>query len=330
MKSGTWKKGDLSPSSLKMWLDCPRKWFYNYKRKIRGGDRDFFLMGNVFDEVLFEEFRHDIGQDIDPIIDLAADELKYRMKTSETLLRGDGVANSPVLNPDTLEFEGRKFTDDEIRDTVSMFRVWSRGLLKAVQDGEDGYGNKVNLPGIEEMQVECTYPIEVDGQTIRLRGYADILHTDGSVTDIKMASAWAPVMWTHGRVLSELQWLVYSLALNTTTFKYLVVDKLKQGRWPKQEAKAPSVRVITNHVYPRDVQHLKDIVTQFVRSTDYMTMGADNKGVFPPKPDYRGVQNALGRKTDEMLLTQNNFCQQLCDYKPLCFKECFSGEQRVQ
>ena len=156
------------------------------------------------------------------------------------------------------------------------------------------------------------------------------LNTDGSVTDIKMASAWAPVMWTHGRVLSELQWLVYSLAMNTTTFKYLVVDKLKQGRWPKQEAKAPSVRVITSQVYPRDVQHLKDIVTQFVRSTDYMTMGADNKGVFPPKPDYRGVQNALGRKTDEMLLTQNNFCQQLCDYKPLCFKECFSGDQRIQ
>ena len=230
MKSGTWKKGDLSPSSLKMWLDCPRKWFYNYKRKIRGGDRDFFLMGNVFDEVLFEEFRHDIGQNIDPIIDLAADELKYRMRTSETLLRGDGVANSPILNPDTLEFEGRKFTEEEIRQTVSMFRIWSRGLLKAVQDGEDSYGNKVNLPGIEDMQVECTYPIEVDGQTIRLRGYADILHTDGSVTDIKMASAWAPVMWTHGRVLSELQWLVYSLALNNTTFKYLVVDKLKQGR----------------------------------------------------------------------------------------------------
>ena len=74
MKSGTWKAGDLSASSLKMWGDCPRKWFYNYKRKIRGGDRDFFLMGNVFDEVLFEEFRHDIGQDIDPINDLAADE----------------------------------------------------------------------------------------------------------------------------------------------------------------------------------------------------------------------------------------------------------------
>ena len=60
------------------------------------------------------------------------------------------------------------------------------------------------------------------------------------------------------------------------------------------------------------------------------TLGADNKGVFPPKPKYGGVQNALGRKTDEMQLTQNNFCQQLCDYKPLCFKECFSGDSRIQ
>lgn len=330
MKSDTWKAGDLSASSLKRYGDCPRQWFYYYKRKIRGGDRDFFLMGNVFDEVLFEEFRHDIGQDIDPIIDLAADELKHRMVTSETLLRGDGVANSPILNPETLEFEGRKFTEEEIRATIRDFRVWSRGLLKAIQEGEDPYGNKVNLPGIVDMQVECTYPIEVDGKTVRLRGYCDILHTDGSVTDIKMASAWAPIMWTHGRVLSELQWLIYSLALNTTTFRYLVVDKLKQGRWPKQEAKTPSVRTITSQIYPRDVQNLKDIVTQFVRNTDYLTMGADNKGVFPPKPDYGGVQNALGRKTDEMKLSQNNFCQRLCDYKPLCFKECFTGDSRIQ
>lgn len=330
MKSGTWKAGDLSASSLKMWGDCPRKWFYNYKRKIRGGDRDFFLMGNVFDEVLFEEFRHDIGQDIDPIIDLAADELRHRMITSETLLRGEGVANSPVLNPETLEFEGRKFTEEEIRATIRDFRIWSRGLLTAVQQGQDGHGNIVNLPGIADMQVECTYPMEIDGKSIRLRGYCDILHTDGSVTDIKMASAWAPIMWTHGRVLSELQWLIYSLALNTTTFRYLVVDKLKQGRWPNQEAAAPSVRTITSKVLPRDVQNLTDMVTQFVRSTDYTTLGADNKGVFPPKPKYGGVQNALGRKTDEMKLTQNNFCQQLCDYKPLCFKECFSGDSRIQ
>ena len=42
------------------------------------------------------------------------------------------------------------------------------------------------------------------------------------------------------------------------------------------------------------------------------------------------VYNVQFMLVPEMLLTQNNFCQQLCDYKPLCFKECFSGEQRIQ
>lgn len=311
-----WEKTDLSPSRLKMWLDCPKKYEYNYVQRIKTGDRDFFFMGNVMDEVVLEEFRHDIGQAIEPIIQIAGDELLFRMKNSETLVHGLGAK------------AGQPFTEEEMLRVVMDFRTWARGFLSAIQNGEDTHGNKLSLPPITDMQVECFWPIEIDGQKIRVRGYADMLHSDGSVTDLKMASAWAPVRWTHGRILSELQWVMYSQGLNSNRFRYLVVDKLKTGRWPNQVAGPPSVRLLSTDVYPQDVQNIKDIIVQFVRSTDFLNF--HENGVFPPKPNYNGVANKMGREVKELKLTENNFCQNLCDYKERCFNDCFGGDFRKQ
>ena len=53
----TWQKNDISPSRLKMWMDCPRKYFYNYVQHLPKPGRDFFISGNVFDEIAMEMFR---------------------------------------------------------------------------------------------------------------------------------------------------------------------------------------------------------------------------------------------------------------------------------
>ena len=162
--------------------------------------------------------------------------------------------------------------------------------------------------------------------------------------------------------MSEMQWVPYSQALNTNDFRYIVTHKHKTGYKDKRKDGQPTVETFEVTVYPSDVERFKDLVTQFVRSTDFLN-GHEN-GVFPAVPDYGG--NALGwggapRKNicknkneagkvckhensttsinctvcsgsldnfNEYQLPQKNFCRKLCDFKDTCFKECFGGSFR--
>ena len=317
---GDWRRQDISPSRLKTFSDCPRKYFYQYVQKIKTPNRLYFLSGNVFDEIAMEEFRADPSQDVEPIVELAGDILHIRIKEAAADL------DKPLLNLDS-----SPVTEAQGLQEVMDFRTWTRGFLLAWQNGEDHLGNRFQMPPIADTQVQCIWPIQIDGQTIRINGFADITHTDGSVTDLKMASYWKSSRWTSGRIMSELQWVPYSQALNSNKFRYIVTDKHKSGWKDKRKADAPTVRTFDVDVYPQDVDNFKDLVTSFVRTTDFLNDHLD--GVFPPKPQYKGDETAFGqeaskKKFNEYSLPQVNFCRKLCDFKDTCFKECFGGTFR--
>tara|TARA_Y100000004_G_scaffold34919_1_gene37358 strand:- start:5408 stop:6418 length:1011 start_codon:yes stop_codon:yes gene_type:complete len=302
-----WEKTDCSPSRVAKYEMCPANYAYYYLQRLRSGDKDFFFMGNVLDEIAFEEFRFDMSQNVDDIVQLAGDEYYARMTSSETLTN----------------FKGEKFTEQEILDSTMNFRTWVRGFLEALQNGEDNTGRKVHLPVVADTQVEAFWTLNIDGQEVRMRGFSDILHEDGSVTDIKMASPIAQVIWTEGKIMSELQWVFYSQGLNTNKFRYLVLDKKKSRNGVAQP---PEVRVLPVNVYPSDVENVKNRITLFLRGSDFLN--GHKNGVFPAKPLYNGVANKFGGRPKDLQLTQNNFCQHLCDYKEMCFKEHFSGDKR--
>ena len=275
-----------------MWLDCPRKYFYNYIQHLYKPGRTFFLSGNVFDEVAMEMFREDTSQPVEPIVQLAGDVLRDRLDHNsewykKNLVRG---INRDATFDDLKKLDGSTVSLEEREKEVLDFRTWTRGFLQAWQNGEDSFGNKLNMLPIVDTQVECIWPIEIEGQTVRIHGYADMLHEDGSVTDLKMASDWHTSIWTAGRIMSELQWVPYSQALNTNDFRYIVTHKHKTGYKAKRKAGIPSVQTFDVTVYPNDIERFKDMVTEFVRSTDFLN-GHEN-GVFPAIPEYGG--NAYG------------------------------------
>ena len=184
------------------------------------------------------------------------------------------------------------------------------------------------IPPIEDTQVQCLWPLKIDGQDVRMNGWADVTHKDGSITDLKTASFWHSSRWTHGKVLSELQWIVYSQAMNQNKFRYIVVDKVKDYG----KAQPATVRTFDVEIYPNDVERFKDTLAAFLRTTDFLN-GYRN-GVFPPIPEYKGNSSSFGtppskKKFNEYDLTQNNFCRKMCDFKETCFKESFGGSFRA-
>jgi len=307
-----WLPTDLSPSRLAKYLGCPAAYEYYYIQRLRPGDRDYFLMGNILDEVVMEEFRHDMGQDIDALVQFAGDELYARMVSSTTLTKFDGES---------------KFSPEEMMNVVVDYRTWVRSFLNALQNGEDSSGRKVNLPVISDSQVEAFWTVNIDGQDVRLRGFADFTHEDGSVTDLKMASDMPQVIWTQGRIMNELQWVIYSMGLNTNKFRYLVMDKKKRGRGGSKVAAPCEVRILPVDILPKDVENVKKKISLFLRGSDFLN--GHKNGVFPPTPWYNGVATKWNSRPASLQLTQNNFCQSLCDYKEKCFKEHFSGEHRT-
>ena len=314
-----WKPEYLSPSRINQWKKCPAQYKFDRIDKVKTPGREYFATGNVFDQVVFEEFRLDMGQEIEPIVQVAGDELYHRLKTDETLRHATTQgkkANEP-------------FTDEDIRSSVMNFRTWTRGFLDALSKGEDYKGNKVLFPAVKDTQVLCKWPIEIDGKKVTIAGYADILHEDGSVSDLKMASTWNKIAWSMGRVLAdEIQWIAYSQALNTNTFRYIIMEKQMTGKWPNRKASTPTVKVIKVDITPRDIERFKDLVTSFLRETDFLN--GHKNGVFPPRPAYEGnLKDVFNRNDPQKALTQVNFCTKLCDFKEQCYKENFSGDVRM-
>ena len=298
------KEPHLSPSRIKQYMDCP--WAYAADRimKLPKQMKSYLMMGNVLDEVVFEEFRHDFTQPIDDLVHLAYESLKQRMEEEPDLVKNDGTPYAP----------------HEIIKECNSFRTWVRGFLEALQNGQDHEGHTVRLPQVTDTQTDAFWKLNIDGREVTLRGRPDIIHADGSVTDIKMASAAAPWIWTEGRIHSELQWIVYSQGLNSNKFRYLVLDKRVNK---DRTAKKPTVRVITIDITPKDVEIFKEKLTTFLRNSD--VLNNHKNGVFPPKPEYNGIATGFGWASKKQMLSQNNFCNKLCDFKEECWKQNFSA-----
>lgn len=298
---GRWEPTDVSPSKLKMFKDCPKKYEYRYVRREKSYTGAASLQGSSAHKIFLEELLDGGVDDIEFLLEMMVDDLKHRLDTEDPR---DYKSKLPLT-------EGEKFA------AIQDLRVWGEGLLKAYLTGEDTYGNSLKLPSVKTTEIEgCTevYLPNLDAH-IRIRGYIDIEFEDGSLADLKLASDYWKAIWTLGKAISEDQPAMYSKMMGTRKFRYLIVDKKKDRT---KAAKAPVVRTIDFEVTDNDMERLMQDLEHFVKTVDLLN-GHEN-GVFPPRPEYNGQTKETAGKPEMQ------FCGKLCDYKEICFKENFKRD----
>lgn len=298
---GKWESTDISPSKLKLFKDCPKKYEYRYVRREKTYSGAASMQGSSAHKVFLEEFLGGGIDDIEFLIEMMLDDLKHRLDTEDPR---DYKSKLPLT-----QFE--KF------DAVEELRVWGEGLLQAYKDRKDSYGNELKLPDVKETEIEgCTelYLPNIDAH-IRIRGYIDLVFEDGSLGDLKLASDYWKAIWTLGKAISEDQPAMYSKMLGTRKFRYLIVDKKRDS---KKQAKAPVVRTIDFEVTDADMDRLMIDLEHFIKTVDLMNN--HENGYFPPRPEYNGQTKATAGKPAEQ------FCGKLCDFKEICYRENFKRD----
>ena len=293
---GPWEKTDISPSKLKMFKDCPKKYEYRYVRREKTYTGAAALEGSAVHQVFLEEFLAGGVDDLEFLLEMMADDLRLRLDTEDPR---DWHSKLP-LN------QAQKF------DSVTDMKVWAEGLLKAVMNGEDSYGNPLVMPKTTETEVEGCVELTLPNleATIRLRGYIDLVFEDGSLGDLKLASDYWKAIWTLGKAVTEDQPAMYSKMMGTRKFRYLIVDKKKDRA---KRAKAPSVRSIEFEVTDADFERLMQDLEHFVKTVDLLN---DHKnGVFTPRPEYNGQTKATAGQPEKQ------FCGKMCDFKEICYCE---------
>jgi len=296
---GPWEKTDISPSKLKVFMDCPQKYKFQYVDRLPRSNGAASLQGSSLHKVFLEEFLAGGVDDLAFLLEMMADDLRHRLNTQDPR---DYKTKLP-LN------EAEKF------DAILDLKVWAEGLLQAIQLGADNYGNPLKLPGVETTEVEGCTELYLPGleASIRLRGYIDLVFEDGSIGDLKLASDYWKAIWTLGKAITEYQPAMYAKMLGAKTFRYLIVDKKKDrsGR-----ANAPAVRTIDYEVTDKDFQRLVQDLEYFVKTADLLN---DHKnGHFPPIPEYNGQTRDTAGKPEVQ------FCGKLCDFKEQCYNAHFA------
>lgn len=298
---GPWEPTDVSPSKLKMFKDCPKKYEYRYVRREKTYTGAAALQGSSAHKIFLEELLDGGVDDIDFLLEMMIDDLRHRLDTEDPR---DYKSKLPL-------------TPSEKFDALQDLKVWGEGLLKAFINKADTYGNALNLPEVKETEIEgCTevYLPSLEA-SIRIRGYIDLAFADGSLGDLKLASDYWKAVWTLGKAITEDQPAMYSKMLNTRTFRYLIVDKKKDRN---KGAKAPVVRTIDFEVTDKDMERLIQDLEYFVKTVDLLN-GHEN-GSFPPRPEYNGQTKATAGKPKEQ------FCGKLCDFKEICYSENFKRD----
>ena len=293
---GPWEKTDISPSKLKMFKDCPKKYEYRYVRKEKSYTGAAALEGSSVHQVFLEEFLAGGVDDTEFLLEMMADDLRTRLDTEDPR---EWQTKLP-LNP------AQKF------DSISDMRIWAEGLINAVKNGEDSYGNPLKLPATIDTEVEGCVDLILPNieAKIRLRGYIDLVFEDDALGDLKLASDYWKAIWTLGKAITEDQPVMYSKMMGTRKFRYLIVDKKKDN---KNRAKAPSVRTIEFDVTDKDFERLIADLEHFVKTVDLMNDHKD--GVFTPRPEFNGQTKATAGQPHVQ------FCGKLCDFKEICYRE---------
>tara|TARA_B100000029_G_scaffold483187_1_gene534133 strand:- start:119 stop:973 length:855 start_codon:yes stop_codon:yes gene_type:complete len=282
-----------------MWNECPKKYFYKYVRKERTHNGIANLQGLSLHEIALEEYMGQGGvQDVDALVELIAMDFVSRCESGDPR---DYNTKEPV-------------TEGDILQATEQLKVWSKGFLNAVKDGKDPYGEPFQLPDVKATEVELCRELELsDGTMIRIRGFADFIFDDESLGDLKLASDYFRAVWTEARALSEVQPVMYAKMHGTDTFRYVIVDKKKARHG---DAYSPNVRIIEVKLTEKHFNRLMENIEYFVANTD--VLNDHENGVFPCRPLYGGETKAKAG------MTEKNFCDQMCGFKEICFKENFS------
>ena len=293
---GPWEKTDISPSKLKMFKDCPKKYEYRYVRKEKSYTGAAALEGSSVHQVFLEEFLAGGVDDTEFLLEMMADDLRIRLDTQDPR---EYHSKLPLNS-------AQKF------DSIADMRIWAEGLLNAVKNGEDSYGNTLKLPATIDTEVEGCVEVTLPNleAKIRLRGYIDLVFEDDALGDLKLASDYWKAIWTLGKAITEDQPVMYSKMMGTKKFRYLIVDKKKDN---KKRAKAPSVRTIEMEITDKDFERLIADLEHFVKTVDLMNDHKD--GVFTPRPEFNGQTKATAGQP------QMQFCGKLCDFKEICYRE---------
>lgn len=299
---GPWLPTDISPSKLKMFLECGQKWKYRYIDRLPSPSGGASLQGSSLHEVFLEEYCVGGIQQIDALIELLEMDLQHRLDTEDPR---DYKSGLPL-------------TDAEKWELLEQVKKWGRGLFETVTNGEDHYGNKFSMPKVKETEIEGCIEVPLpSGPVVRLRGYIDMLYEDGSIGDLKLASDYFKAIWTLAKAITEQQPAMYCRMMGTDTFRYLIVDKKKDRTGPNE----PVVRTIDFKVGERQQEILIQQLEKFVRVTD--VLNNYENGIFEPNPEYNGQTKATAG------LTSANFCGKLCDYKAQCWKDNYEpGEDQ--
>ncbi len=294
---GAWEKTDISPSKLKQFNECPKKFYYKYVRREKTHNGLANLQGLSLHEISLEEYMGGGVQDIDALVDLIAMDFESRCETGDPR---DWNTKEPCDKADIMQ-------------ATEQLKVWAKGFLDALKSGKDPYGEPFNLPDVKATEVELCKEIELkDGTKLRIRGFADFVFDDESLGDLKLASDYWRAVWTEARALGELQPVMYAKMHGTDTFRYVIVDKKKSRTG---DAYSPNVRIIEVKLDQKHFDRLLDDLEYFVQSTDLLN--DYENGYFPCRPLYGGETKAKAG------MTEKNFCDQMCSFKEICYKENF-------
>jgi len=302
---GKWEMTDISPSKLKKWMTCPKQFEYQYIVRAPSHAGLAMLQGSSLHDVTLEEFLQGGEQNVEALLELMELDLRER-----------------ISNSDPRDYKtGRKVDILEIENCIDQLKVWGKGLLDALNNGKDSYGNNLSLRKIIQTEIEKA-PLEITlpktGATIRIRGFIDYIDEEGTPGDLKLASNYYKAVWTVARAMTEVQAVMYRMLMGGPgPFEYLIVDKKANKQ---RQAFAPTVRKVRFDVSQRDIDRVIDTLDAFVSQTDLMN-GYEN-GYFPPIPEYAGETKADAGKTER------NFCGKLCSFKEICYKENFAPPEK--
>lgn len=166
----------LSVSQLKMYLRCPLQYFFRYMCDLKSPPTGDMTLGRTIHQTLNDNYRQ-------------------KMKTGEDLI----VDHITELFSEYWEREAREteFTDGE---KPGMFKDDGVGLLKA-------YFDQV-APGIQPVEVEREFLIDVPGTRLPLKGYIDIIDDQACIIDHKTTKRSFP----ENSAEKDVQLTAYSLA----------------------------------------------------------------------------------------------------------------------
>ena len=298
---GEWELTDISPTTLKMFYECHKKFHYRYIREEKTHNGSANLQGLSVHEVALEEYMGGGVQDVEALVDLIGMDFASRCETGDPR---DYKTKIPV-------------TPMEIMQGVEQVKTWARGFLNTLKTGKTPYGDPFNMPDVKATEQELCCEVELEnGMKIRLRGYTDLVFDDDSLGDLKLASDYFTARWSESKALSEYQPVMYAKMHGTDTFRYVIIDK--KMNFKKREAYSPDVRVIEVKLDRIHFDRLLEDIEYFVQSVDLFN--EYENGFSPCRPIYDGENKQnIGQPA-------KTFCTQLCGFKEICFKENFCGE----